>query len=248
MHTSKSGQNYLDDLAMLRAGVRFAQRVGRPPKRLDFREPTRFEWERQTGLVLPSADAAARRFGGWNAYLSRMGYASHLGATQAIQETEQAALAHCEDAYPGFDVVESDRNAYDAYVDFGKGRGPQRTEIKGSALQQRTRKDGPTLGSLFFSFKTHGRDLTSTVDAAVFVGLGRDPDSGLLEPLVRLEFPKSALRVIDSKSTIMIYANAAFLGGSSLYSPYIKWRKPGLRPARLMEYARHRAPKEMTDE
>lgn len=222
---------------MLRAGVRFAQRAGRPPKRLDFREPAKSEWESKTGLVLPSADAAARRFGGWNAYLGRMGYAHNVDATQQIYEAEQAALAHCEDVYPALDMVRSNRNAYDAYVDFGRGKGVERTEIKGSALSARSGLE-PTAQHLYFSFKTHGRELSKTVDAAVFVGLGRNPDTGLLEPLLRMEFPKSALRVVDSKSTIMLYASTVFLGGSSQYSPYIRWRKPGLNPARLPEYAR----------
>lgn len=226
-----------DDLAMLRAGIRFAQRAGRPPKRLDFREPAKSAWERATGLSLPSADAAARRFGGWNGYLGRMGYAHNLDATQQIQEAEQAALAHCEEVYPSFDVVESDRNAYDAYIDFGQGKGPERTEIKGSALS--ARRDGaPTAPNLYFSFKTHGRILSSTVDAAVFVGLGRNPESGVLEPLVRLEFPKSALRAVDGKSTVMLYASTAFLGGKSQYAAYIRWRKPGFRPAQLPQWAR----------
>lgn len=208
---------------MLRAGIRFTHRTGRPPKRLDFREPAKSSWEATLGLVLPSADSAAWRFGSWNAYLARMGYGEHPDAT-SVRQVEEAAIAHVEDVYPDMELVRSEQSAWDGVI------AGQRVEIKGATLG--VRKDKKE--AYYFSFKTHSRKLSKTVDRAIFVGLGHDRDAQGLMPLVRFEFPKSALGFLDGKSTVMVYAQSIFGSGTSLYRPYIRWRAP-LRMAHLCD-------------
>lgn len=215
----------MDDLAMLRAGVRFAQSVGRAPRRQDLREPARSQWQEQLGLELPSADAAARRFGGFTSYLARMGYTPNQDVTSTYKPVELAAMAHVEQTYPGFQVIESEQNAWD-----GEFEG-QRIEVKGASLL--ARGDNPDM--LYFSFKTHARDFTKTLDKVIMVGLGFDHDLGMFVPLMRLEFPKTALRLIDNKSTVMVYGSLLTTSQISKYTPYVRWRAK-VNPNQLKAY------------
>lgn len=214
----------LDVPGALRTAILFRHRVGRTPKRRDFRSPDKVKWEELLGVTLPSADQVARHFGSWSKYLEAAGLPSDPKA-DFIQRIEEVALKKVREVYPDFEVIPHETGAFDGYL------GDERVEIKGSSLSFRT--DNPELG--FFSFKTHGRKLSKVSDRAIFVGVGIDRETGAVEPLVVMNFPKAALGFIDSKSTVMVYASAVFGTGSSQYSPYIVWRAK-LKPDELARY------------
>lgn len=223
-----------DDLAILRAGIRFAQRVGHPPRRIDLREPARSAWEEQLGIALPTADQAASRFGSWGGYLERMGYGLPASSVDYAL-VEQAGLAHVEDAYPGIQFVRSEQNAWDATHVFDPAKGPEKVEVKAGSISRR--KDGS--GDAFFAFRLHEREYSKFIDRLILVGVGWHPDSDLLVPLVRLEIPKSALKALDGKSTLMIYVGAALGPNHSIYRPYVRWRAK-VTPQEALRYVRLR--------
>jgi hypothetical protein len=235
MNVSRASVRW-DDLSVLRAGVRFNQRVGRPPRRLDLREPQRSLWEVQLGFALPSADQASRRFGSWSNFLRRLGYAPHAVGNPAFAPIEVAALAHVEEVYPGIEFVEAEQNAWDGLLVVDESRGAERVEVKGSVLSHR--KDKPA--SAYFSFNVHRRDLSRIVDRLILVGLGYDADRSSLVPLCRLEFPKSALPRIDGISNVTIYSNSVFGASFSVHRPFVRWRRPGVTAQNAHLFSRSR--------
>lgn len=178
-------------------------------------------------MELPSADQAAARFGSWTDYLARMGYGPHQESSTENRLIEQAGIAHVEEVYPHFEVVKAEQNAWDGYL------GDERVEVKASMLTSRPDRDH----LLFWGFKTHSREFSKTVDRVILVGLGLDREARVLRPLVRFEFPKSALRQLDKKSTIMIYTGGIFGANHTIYRPYIRWRATGVAN-NLREFAR----------
>jgi hypothetical protein len=223
-----------DDLAILRAGIRFNQRVGRPPRRLDLREPAKSLWEEQLGIELPTADQATHRFGTWGNYLKNLGYGPHASGSVDNVLIEATALAHVEEVYTGMETVRAEQNAWDALYTFDPRKGPERVEVKGSALARR--KDSPD--QIFFNFNIHRRQLSKLVDRLILVGVGLDPVERRLVPMARLELPKSVLPSVDGKSTVMVYASSIFGTSHSIYRPFIRWRRPGVTPMLVPQFLR----------
>ena len=228
-----------DDLAVLRAGIRFNQRVGRPPRRLDLREPTKSAWEKQLGMALPTADQASYRFGSWGNYLKRMGYGPHASGNVDNALIEAAGLAHVEEVYPETEFVDAEQSVWDALIQFHPDKGAEKVEVKASALSRR--RDNPS--HIYWSFKTHNRQFSKLIDRLILVGVGHHPDGGYLVPLARLELPKSALRQVDSKSTVMMYATSVFGTAHSVYKPFVRWRRPGVLPQNVSQYLKPSADK-----
>jgi hypothetical protein len=220
---------------MLRAGVKFNQRVGRPPRRLDLRDPQRQEWEKQLGFALPSADAAAMRFGSCGRYLKKLGYNPHLVGNPQNAPIEAAALVHLEEVYPGVEIVKAEQNAWDALYTFDPAKGAEKIEVKGSVLT--VRRDFPN--QHYFTFNLHNRIHSKTIDRLVLVGLGIEPISSVLVPICRIEIPKSGLPRYDGKANLTIYATSVFGASHSVHKPYVRWRRPGLTAQSAIQYARN---------
>lgn len=197
--------------------------MGRAPRRRDFRED-REKWEQATGLQLPNANQIETRWKGWNAYLEAAGL--EPAGRSDYAHIEKAAIDHVLEAHPDFELVRAEANAFDGYL------GDERVEVKGSLLASRTVRNSRVY---YFNFKTHNRDLDKTVDRLICVGLGVDPTSKELVPLVRFEFPKVALGLVSRKATVMVYTSSIFGPGTSLYGGYVTWKAP-LRAHEVADY------------
>lgn len=187
-------------------------------------------------MNLPSADQATYRFGSWNNYLKLMGYGPHtLGSADNVV-IEAAGLAHVEEVYPGTKIVKAEQNVWDALIPISpdQNKPPEKVEVKASALMRRA----DNARHMFWSFNVHKRQLSKLVDRLILVGLGYEPEGSdhPLIPLMRLEIPKTSLRLVDAKSTIMMYGAGVFGSSHSIYRPFIKWRRPGVLQQHLPRY------------
>ncbi|ABU97029.1 hypothetical protein P74p79 [Thermus phage P74-26] len=199
------------------AGLRFYQRVGRAPRREDFRPKHKARWEAILGFELPGEYTIKKEFGGFNNYIRAMGLS--LNVANDVEEVENASLRHVLEVYPNAQLVKSEQSVYDLEI------GQERVEVKGTQLS--IRNDN---GAMHFSWRLHNRIFSKLVDRVILVGLDKD-----LNPLVRLEFKGSGLRLLDDKDTLTVYADA-LLGGHSKYKPYITWIAP--IAGDLSQYAR----------
>lgn len=205
-------------MAMLRAAVMYRTKVGRVPRRKDFRDPQRTEWARALDYELPTSNQVELRFGTWNQYLEHAGMTS-AGSALDLASIERAGIEHVSEVYGSFAEVPTEANSYDGLVTIDDAE--QRVEVKASLLARRANKD-----RYFFNFKTHSRTLSKMCDRVIFVGLGWDDEAQDFVPLCRYEFTGPELPLVDDKSTVMLYASTIWAAGSSQYRRYLKWRSP----------------------
>jgi hypothetical protein len=206
----------VDRLTALRAAVAFNARVGRPPRRRDFRRPDLDRWQQVLDMPLPSEDQVKTLFGGFIPYLE------HAGLPRATRrdfaDIEAAALKVAQKAYPDLELIRAEANHFDGFV-----LGSEKVEVKGSHLQLRYIDGVPTY---FFSFKLHRRPFATTIDRLLCVGVGTHAERGTLELLALFDFPKGALPLVSGKDAVQMTDRTIWGASIGSYTPYLTKRRP----------------------
>lgn len=198
-------------MEMLILGLKFYQQTGKQPRREDLRGQRRAYWQKTHGLTLPSERAVRRVFGKFSNYLDALGLKRNI--RKDIEAVEEAAMKHVMEVYPDAALVRSEQSVYDLEL------GDKRIEVKGTQLT--IRNDS---GQIHWSWRLHKRKVSDLVDLVVLVGLDK-----YLEPVIRLEFERSSLRLLDGLDTLTVYNNV-LSGGHSKYKPYIVWMSSNRLP------------------
>lgn len=205
---------------MVALGLLFFKHAQRQPSRTDFRGARRGEWEGVLGMKLPSGAQIEAAFGSWGKFLDACGFDGSEG--QTYQKIERAAEKHAAEAL-GVTLEEAEQSITDGWLPDGRT-----VEIKGSVLREHK-----VLGQHFFSFRIHARELSSSCDLLVLVGLSRD-----LKAIVRLEIPKAALpELVDGKSNVTLYAQAVWGSGTSKFRRFVRMAERSSLPAAISEWS-----------